>query len=58
MAEHALFAGVAKSLTEHEMSQGNLPTATATLRGVVVGTEKLWGQPPLALRVASKKQVG
>ena len=44
MTEYALFAGVARSLIEVEMSQGNLPTINhlENLRGVV-GTEKLWG---------------
>jgi hypothetical protein len=59
MVVHALFSGVAKSLTEDEIPQENHPTAShsANLKGVV-GTEKLWGQPPLASRVVSKRLAG
>jgi hypothetical protein len=55
MIEYAPFAEVAKSLTEDEIQQENLPTAShsANLRGVV-GTERLW----LASRVASKRLAG
>jgi hypothetical protein len=58
MTEYDQFAGAARSVIEVEISQGNLPTMNhlENLRGVV-GTEKLWGQPPFASTVALMRLV-